>query len=159
MRKPKIYIETSVVSHLDALDTPEKMADTLKLWEQIEAGMYEVYSSYLMLEEIGRCNEPKLSKLLKHLNEIEFNLIREITPEAEFIANELIKLGILTEKSLDDCTHIGLAVVNECDIIVSWNFKHMVNIRTISGVRGINAINGYRSIDIYSPNVLLKESE
>ena len=112
-----------------------------------------------MMEEIGRCSEPKLTALLEYLNEITFNMIDTISPEAAFIANEIIRMGILTEKRRDDCTHIGLAVVNECDIIVSWNFNHMVNVKTINGIRGINAINGYRMIDIYSPTVLLKEND
>ena len=77
MRKPKIYLETSAISHLDAHDVPDKMADTLKLWNQIKAGMYEVYSSYLMMEEIGRCSEPKLTALLEYLNEITFNMPSE----------------------------------------------------------------------------------
>ncbi|MCL1994725.1 MAG: PIN domain nuclease [Defluviitaleaceae bacterium] len=157
MRKPRIYLDTSVVSHLEAQDVPDKMSDTLKFWQQAQEEMYEIYSSYLMLEEISRCSEPKLTSMYKHLNNITFNLIEAISTEAEFIANEIVRLNILTEKRRDDCTHIGLAVANECDIIVSWNFKHMVNVRTINGVRGINAINGYRSIDIYSPTVLLKE--
>jgi len=135
------------------------MKDTLEFLEQIKTGMYDVYSSYLMLEEIGKCDESKLAVLLEHLNEITVTMIETISPEAEYIASEIIRMGILTEKRRDDCTHIGLAVVNECDIIVSWNFKHMVNVKTINGVRGINAINGYRMIDIYSPTVLLKEHE
>ena len=135
------------------------MEDTLKLWDQIKAGMYEVYSSNLMIEEISKCNETKLNVLLEHLSEITYNLIDIVSPEAMFIANEIVRMGILTENRRDDCIHIGLAVVYECDIIVSWNFRHMVNVKTINGVRGINALNGYRMIDIYTPTVLLKEGD
>ena len=55
MRKPKIYIETSVISHLYAPDRPDWMEDTLKLWEQVKAGKYEACTSYLMILEISRC--------------------------------------------------------------------------------------------------------
>ena len=135
------------------------MADTLKLWEQIKAGMYDVYSSYLMMEEINKCSDEKLTMLYKYLSEITLTMIETINAEADYIANEIIRMGILTERRIDDCTHIGLAVVRECDIIVSWNFNHMVNVNTINGVRGINVMNGYRMIDIYSPTMLLKGSE
>jgi hypothetical protein len=135
------------------------MEDTLKLWEQIKAGTYEVFSSYLMLEVINGCDEVKLNILLEYLNDVPINIIDTINPEALSIADEMITRGILREKSRDDCIHIALAVVSECDIIVSWNFNHIVNIKTINGIRIINAINGYRTIDIYSPTILLKGSE
>ena len=99
MRKLKIYLDTSFMSHLYQLDAPDKMKD---------------------------------------------------------LAEEIIRRGILTPKSLDDTTHIAAAIVNGCDIIVSWNFKHMVNVRTIDGVREIVVSKRYKSIDIYSPPVLLK---
>lgn len=50
------------------------------------------------------------------------------------------------------------AVVNDCDCIISWNFKHIVNIKTIQGIRAITNLEGYKNIDILSPTVLL-ESE
>jgi len=53
-RKQRIYFDTSVISYLYAPDTPEKMADTLRLWEQIQAGEYEVVLSDVVFAEIGR---------------------------------------------------------------------------------------------------------
>ena len=79
-----------------------------------------------------------------------------ITPEVNDLAQEIIRRGILTAKSLDDCTHIAVAILNNCDIIVSWNFKHIVNIKTIHGVREITVSSFYKSIDIYPPTSLLK---
>ena len=67
-------------------------------------------------------------------------------------------MGILNPKSFDDCQHIAVAVVNDCDCIISWNFKHIVNIKTIRGVRAITNLEGYKGIDIINPSVLL-ESE
>ena len=82
----------------------------------------------------------------------------EITQETSDVARQLIKMGVLTEKSFDDCQHIGAAVINDCDCIISWNFRHIVNIKTIRGVRAITNLEGYRPIEIWSPSVLL-ESE
>ena len=56
--------------------------------------------------------------------------------------------GVFTEKSFDDCQHIGVAVVNNCDCIISWNFKHIVNIKTIRDVRAITNLEGYKPIEI-----------
>ena len=62
-------------------------------------------------------------------------------------------------KSYDDCQHIAAAVECECDCIVSWIFKHIVNIRTIRGVRAITNLKGYKPIEILNPSVLLESEE
>lgn len=81
----------------------------------------------------------------------------EITEESEEIANEIIKEKILNKKSFDDCIHIATAILNDCNIIVFWNFKHMVNIDTINGVRKITFSRRYNNIDIYAPYLLLSK--
>ena len=158
MRKIKVYLDTSVISHLLQEDVPEKMADTQKLWNMFKAGIYDVCLSTLTLEEVADCPEPKQSKLRQYLADINFSVI-EITDDALDVADQIIDMGILTKKSYDDCQHIGAAVVNECDCIVSWNFKHIVNIKTIRGVRAITNLKGYKPIEILNPSVLLEESE
>jgi len=64
---------------------------------------------------------------------------------------------VLRAKSLDDCTHIACAIVHGCDIIVSWNFKHIVNRKTIQGAKAIAAFAGYREILIYTPSMMLED--
>ena len=157
MRKLKIYLDTSVVSHLMQEDVPEKMADTRQLWEMFKAGKYDVYLSTVTLREIQRCPEPKKTQLIGYLNEIRFTIL-DITEDITAVANKMIEMGILTQKSFDDCQHIGAAVINECDCIISWNFKHIVNVKTIRGVRAITNLEGYKMIEIWNPSVLL-ESE
>ena len=74
------------------------------------------------------------------------------------VAQQIIDMGILTKKSYDDCQHIAAAVIYGCDCIISWNFKHIVNIKTIRGMRAITNLEGYKQIEILSPSALL-ESE
>lgn len=112
MRKLKVYLDTSVISHLMQEDVPEKMKDTRDLWEMFK-----------------------------------------------MVAKKIIEMGILSQKSFDDCQHIGAAVMNECDCIISWNFKHIVNVKTIRGVRAITNLEGYKMIEIWSPSVLLESEE
>ena len=157
MRKLKVYLDTSVVSHLLQEDVPEKMSDTRQLWEMFKNGKYDVYLSTVTLEEVSDCPEPKRSELRKFLEQINYTVL-DITDEMETVAHKIIDMGILTNKSYDDFQHIAAAVVGECNCIVSWNFKHIVNIKTIHGVRAITNLTGYKSIDILSPTVLL-ESE
>lgn len=157
MRKLKVYLDTSVISHLTQEDVPEKMADTLQLWKLFREGIYDVYLSTVTLEEVAACPEPKRSQLRDYMGQISYTTL-DISDEVSEVAQKIVDLGILTPKSYDDCQHIGAAVVNECDCIISWNFKHIVNIKTIHGIRAITNLEGYKNIDLLSPTVLL-ESE
>lgn len=158
MRKLKVYLDTSVISHLEQEDVPEKMEQTRKVWDILQTGKYEVVISDLVLVEINECKEPKRTILKEYLAQINYERV-EITEETEEIANEIIKEGILNPKSFDDCLHIASAILNDCNIIVSWNFKHMVNVDTINGVRRITFAKRYNNIDIYAPYVLLNEKD
>ena len=157
MNKLKVYLDTSVISHLMQDDVPEKMADTKRLWKMFRDNKFNIYLSTVTLEEIAECPEPKKTHLIEYLRQIHFTVL-DVTEETLLVAQQLIDLGILAKKSFDDCQHISIAVVNECDCIISWNFKHIVNIKTIRGVRAITNLKGYKQIDILSPSVLL-ESE
>ena len=155
MRKLKIYLDTSVISHLDAPDAPEKQAETLQLWEEIKAGEYEVYLSDVVFDELENNSDNKKALLVNYLADINYQRIN-INNEIREYADELIKLNILKEKHIADCLHIGSAVIHECNMILSWNFKHIVRIKTINGVKSVNSLLGYREIGIYPPSMLIE---
>ena len=157
MRKLKVYLDTSVVSYLKQEDAPERMKDTLELWKDFVNGKYGIFLSQVTIDEIEKCSEPKRSVMYDYLSDIEYTKL-EINAEIVELAQKIIDMGILRPKSFDDCQHIAAAVVNDCDCIISWNFKHIVNIKTIRGVRAITNLEGYKGIDIINPSVLL-ESE
>jgi len=154
MRKLKIYLDTSVISHLDAPDRPDWMDDTLKLWETIKVGAYDVVLSYVDFNEIAKCSEEKQATLADFLTQIQYMHV-EYSDEIFALAGEFIRLGILKQKSFDDAQHIATAMVSGCDIIVSWNFKHMVNHKTIDGVKIVSALTKYRDVAIYTPTMLI----
>ena len=158
MGKLRVYLDTSVISHLLQEDIPEKMADTRQLWEMFRTEKYEVYLSTVTLEELKECSEPKQSQLFDYLGLIDYTLV-QIDNNVADIAQQIIEMGILTKKSYDDCQHIGAAIVSECDCIISWNFKHIVNIKTIRGIRAITNLKGHKPIEILNPSVLLESEE
>ena len=75
----------------------------------------------------------------------------ELTEEAAALAREYISAGVLNESKIADAQHIAIATVQNVDLIVSWNFKHIVNIDKIRGFNAVNLKMGYRIIDIRSP--------
>ena len=154
--KIKVYLDTSVISYLDQKDAPVEMAQTHQVWEKIKSGMYDVYISDVVLRELNDCNENKRNTLLGYLKEITFQTV-EITDKTMKLAEKFIDLGILKKKSFDDCQHIAAALVSDCDIIISWNFKHIVNVKTIRGVKVITTMEGFKDLLIYQPTALLEE--
>jgi len=155
MKKLKLYLDTSVISHLDAPDVPEKQEDSRKLWALIKSGEYDVYISPIVVLEVDNCPEPKKSFLVSSLKAIRYTLLSE-TDEVINLAKLYLDAGILREKSFDDCQHIAYACSNDCDMLISWNFKHLVNFKTISGVKSVNARAGYKEMPIYTPTMLVE---
>ena len=159
MKRYKVYLDTSVISYLDQQDSPEKMADTLNFWEFLKRGKVDVLVSRVTLDEIGDNREPKRSKLMEFLKEIKYTVI-EISDEIRSVADVFIENGILTKKSYDDCVHIACSLVHDCTCIVSWNFKHIVNWKTINGTKVVVAKTGYGNATmICTPHYFMEGAE
>ena len=154
MKKLKIYIDTSVISHLQADDVPEKMAKTLEFWKCLINGEYESYISELVVAEFSNCPEPKKSQLESILMQAPLVEL-EVDDEVTTLADRYMEEGIFPRRYRDDAIHVALASVFGCNVVVSWNFKHMVKIKTILGVNGINKIMGYSYIEIVTPEVVI----
>ena len=131
------------------------MKDTLKLWEILKKGRYEVCISNIVMNEIQECSEEKLHRLL---NQIDYTMVKADEDTVE-LAGKFIDFGILRQKSFDDCQHIAAAILAGCDIISSWNFKHIVNVKTARGVKTITTLEGYKDLMIYPPSALLVEED
>ncbi len=157
-KKLKVYLDTSVISYLYQEDAPERMRDTQALWQMFREEKFEVCLSVFTLNELNACYEPKRSLLLKCLGEISYEVLPQ-HQDLSMLANRIVEMGILTARSIDDCKHIASAVLAECDCVISWNFKHMVNIKTIRGIRAITNLEGYKPIEIVQPTVLIEHQE
>lgn len=155
MNKIRIYLDTSVISYLEAEDTPEKMQDTINFWQELIRGQFIVTISDLTIAELSMCPEPKRTLLFEHLSAIDYVEVREI-PETIMLADEYLKYGVLNRKSRDDCRHIAIATITGCKYIVSWNFKHIVNIKTINKVQAVNKLMNYDEINILPPSMMLE---
>lgn len=158
MNKIKIYLDTSVISYLDQQDAPERMKETQEVWEFFKEGRYEVYISDVVVYEINQCGREKRETLLDYLDQIEYNII-ETDEDTVDLAEKFIDFGFLKRKSYDDCRHIAAAIRAGCDFIISWNFKHIVNVKTIRGIKAITTYEGYKDLMIYPPSALLEEEE
>ncbi len=153
-KKMRIYLETSVISHLDAPDRPDRTEDTLLLWKEVLAGKYDIVVGEPVMAELEKCREPKRTFMMEELKKVRYNWVVE-TEETEQLAAEYIRVGGLPRKSEVDAQHIALATLAGCDAIVSWNFSHIVNIRAMSTVDAVNRRERLKPLLILSPSILL----
>lgn len=150
LKKLKLYFDTSVFNFAFADDAPERKGITLKLFQEVKVNKYDVYISTVVLREIREAQQDKAKKLIGLINEVQpYELVFD--SDSYELAYEYIKRGIIPSKYEDDAFHIAVASVNDLDAIISWNFKHIVKLKTKKEVFGTNLLMGYKEIDIYSP--------
>lgn len=78
-----------------------------------------------------------------------------VSPEGLQLAQTYVNENVVGQTSLDDCIHIATATLHKVDVLVSWNFKHIVNVYRIRGYNFINLRLGYTTIDIRSPKEIV----
>lgn len=150
MRVPKLYFDTSVFNFAIAEDVPNEKDFTLKLFNEVKNGKYEVFISQVVVREINRAPQEKAVRLRDQIKKVDpVELI--IDGNVQVLAREYIDRGIIPVKYEDDALHIAIASVNNLDVIVSWNFTHIVKFKTKREVVGINTLMGYKAIEICSP--------
>jgi len=96
----------------------------------------------------------EVQELVKSLKISQTEFLEE-TEEAVELASDYIEEKVVGRTSFADCLHIALATINRADILISWNFKHIVNIEKIRGYNSINIKNGYKQLEIRSPRELI----
>lgn len=156
--KLRVYLDTSIISYLEQEDAPDKVRVTRNLWNYLKSGMFDIFISDVVIYELNKCQDPqKRNLLIQHLKEISYTLVN-VVDDVNELANVLVARGLLKQKSIDDCRHIATALLNECDYIFSWNFKHIVNLRTIEGVKEIALEQGRKNVLIYSPEAFEEDN-
>ena len=154
-RNIKLYLDTSVINFaISEQGVAKEKEVTLQLFEQIKRGRFEAGISEVVLREISRAPEKKARALMEVLRGVPLvNLI--VSEEAERLANKYVEETIIPQKYREDALHIAMAAVYEYDVVVSWNFEHMVKVKTRREVHGVNLMMGYKSIDIATPEEVI----
>jgi predicted nucleic acid-binding protein len=141
-----VYIDTSVVGGYFDEEFEE---DTKLFFQRIFDKDFLVYFSAISEAELSLA--PKVVKDLKAQIPTECYRYLELDAESKKLGETYISERILGKASIDDAYHIAIATVNRLDVLVSWNFKHIVNYDKIKLFNSINLRFGYPIIDIRSP--------
>jgi len=154
MRTPKIYLETTLFNFFFADDAPEKKHDTIKLFQEIKDGKYIPYTSDAVLEELEKASPEKFNQMFSLISQYSI-ITLPVTEEARRLADIYVNEGIIPEKYPTDALHIALSTVNDLDYIVSFNFRHIVKLKTITMTESINMRENYKRIGIFSPTEVI----
>jgi predicted nucleic acid-binding protein len=145
-----LYLDTSVLNFFFEEHDLEKANSTKDLFGEITKGRYHAFILDLVLREIGKAPDLRRKELLSLIKTYQLPQ-EEVTEECLALADKYMKRKIFPPKCRDDGLHIAVATVYQADVVISWNLKHMVKLRTRREVKAINVLEGYREIEICTP--------
>ena len=151
MKKQSLYLDTSVYGgYFDE----EFERFTRLFFNQVNEGLFSILYSTVVQDELELA--PKRIRDFVSSISINNSEIIQLSESALNLASEYIDEKVVGKTSFIDCLHIALATINHADILVSWNFKHIVNVDRIRGYNSINIRNGYQELEIRSPRELIR---
>jgi predicted nucleic acid-binding protein len=142
----RIYIDTSVIGGYFDEEFEEW---SKKLFDEFITGKKIAIISDTTLEELE--DAPIHVRNLLSFIPDKFKEVVLLDDEARELSNHYIKEKIVTTKSLIDTRHIAIASVNRANLLVSWNFKHIVNYKLIRLYNSVNLKYGYPVLEIRTP--------
>jgi hypothetical protein len=154
MHKIRVYVDTPVFG---GVQDEEFAITTDEFLRQVRQGLFVVLVSPLTTAELEKAPD-RVRSILRELPEDRIEPI-SLTTEVKDLAEEYVRAGVLGSASSDDATHVAAATVAGADLIVSWNFRHIVNFNRIRGFNAVNVRNGYRTITILSPKEVVDVDE
>ncbi|HBJ86740.1 MAG TPA: PIN domain protein [Verrucomicrobiales bacterium] len=150
MKAPTLYLDTSTIGgYYDA----EWMEDTRELWHQAQAGKWCMLTSIITEREIE--NAPEQVRQLFEETFCDAAALLAETEESEDLAQEYLRADVVSAKFADDARHVAICTVNRVNHLVSWNFKHLVNVRREAGFNAVNLLQGYQPVSIVNPKELI----
>lgn len=154
MRRQRIYVDTSVFG--GCFDAEFKAA-SVQLFDEFRAGKHVLLFPAITIRELATAPQA-VRDLLGSVPEAYVEPVAE-TPEILELMNKYLTAGIVGKKSAGDAEHIAAASVARADIIVSWNFKHIVHFDKIRGYHAVNLMNGYPMVAIHSPPEVIERGD
>ena len=156
--KPKVYIETTVVSYLVArpsndVTVSDRQRSTRQLWEEY-SDAFEFVTSDIVLGEAERGDPREAQRRITLLDNLR---TLPLSPEAADLAHKLIEEGTVLPQFLPDAQHIAIAVVHSIEYLVSWNYKHIVNETKRQHIKDVCLAAGYQPTTLCTPEALIEE--
>jgi predicted nucleic acid-binding protein len=148
MKKETLYLDTSVASAYYDERAKERMEVTIKFWKEI-LPHYKTYVSEVTVNELEDTKDENLRRRFRKL--IKGFKVLKIKKTIRDLARAYIEKEIFPEKYIDDALHVAMASYYEVSYLVSWNYEHLVKVKTRRLVNSVNILEGFKDIEIVSP--------
>lgn len=148
--KFRIYADTSV---LGGCEDEEFAEHSIRLMDSFVQGEHTLVLSVLTVQELASA-PARVRQRLAAVPEAHMETL-PLSAEASDLAEAYVAAGVLTAKMRADAQHIAMATVGHVNVLVSWNFRHIVNLDRIHGYNSVNLRKGYPMIEIRTPREVL----
>src|SRR3990172_4522351 len=148
MKKETLYLDTSIPSAYYDNRVKDRQVATIKFWREV-LPQYQTYISEITEEELSATKDDVLRRNFKRLVK-GFEVLR-INEKIKDLAKVYIEKEIFLEKYSNDALHVATGSFYGVTYLVSWNFEHLVKVRTRKSVKLVNILHGYGEIEIISP--------
>lgn len=152
-QKPTVYLETTVPNYVFSKEYPERRSVAEEVFKLVRRKAFKPFVSQAVVDELAATpDEEKRAKLLEL---VEGVTILPITEEVEKLAQKYLDENAFPVKKRLDAQHVAVASVNKLDIIISWNFEHIVRVKTRKRVKAVNDLLGYHTPEIVVPEEVI----
>ncbi|MCD6345002.1 MAG: type II toxin-antitoxin system VapC family toxin [Anaerolineae bacterium] len=156
--KPKIYLETSVISYLTSRPSRDLIVaanqQLTQEWWQVRRQDFNSFISQLVIQEASAGDEDAAQRRLQAIVDIPLLKLNE---EAVAFAKKMVEEGFMPPKAVEDALHIAVATLNGMDYLLTWNFKHIANATIRYKIERMCRLAGYEPPIICTPPELLEE--
>lgn len=146
MKTLRVYVDTSVVG---GCHDREFSRESRALFDMARDGAIRLLVSDLLVTELKKAPEP-VRGVLAELPPVCVEAVG-LSEEALELQDAYMSSEVVDEQHRSDALHVALATVARADMIVSWNFRHIVHFDKIRGFNAVNLKEGYLPLDIHSP--------
>ena len=155
--KPKVYLETTVISYLTSrpsrdIITAAHQQSTQEWWDE-RRGKFDLYISQIVIQEASSGDRDAMEKRLSVISDLPEI---ETLPEAITLAQTLIADGLIPERAAADALHIAIATVQGMDYLLTWNLKHIANATIRNAISDACRQRGYEPPIICTPEELME---
>ncbi len=126
--KPKVYLETTIISYLTAKPSRDLIIaahqELTNEWWENRRKHFDLFVSQLVIQEASAGDKDAAKKRLSILETIP---LLELNENVISLAGDLIKGKALPKKAVEDALHIAIAITHGVDYILTWNCRHIAN--------------------------------
>lgn len=147
----QVYVETSVWGMVHPGQSAALREATLDFLGECRRGVFQVYISDVVISEIQQASAEMQEAVLGWIGELG-PVILEASPDVDALADRFIASGVLSSNRRADARHVACAMAHELDLLVSWNYRHIANVRRAEQFHAVAVLAGWQStLSIHTP--------